>query len=380
MITPKGNNNWLSNIIFFNKALYIVLAANLLFYTVQLNYTVNFVTNCLLLAIWSLLFTNILMNESFSQLNKKYGNKKIGLIKFLARVNIIAAFILILVFTFFTGNTEFLYLSSIPIIYCLLSSYKAQTLAFLSISVGLITWADYGGWLKKDFLLINQNINVPPVLSYMTVMGLIILLGFIFSNYVKTSYHRTKKLYNLAIRDPLTGLINKRELTRRLNEEMARAKRHKIPLTVALFDLDYFKKINDRFGHVAGDFVLKELGKLIMDNTRTCDIAARYGGEEFALVLPETTEQEACELLERIRTKVQSKIFNYSCIPIKATLSVGVAQFDMVDANFEVLCNKADKALYKAKNNGRNRVERNSSSLYQSNYDNLSINSKIVNI
>jgi len=371
MSVPKTNNTWFSNIILFNKALYAVIALNLFVYTLQINFKYNIITNCLILATWFFLFINILMNESSSQLNKKYAKKKTNVIKILTRINILSSFLLVLAVTFFTGNTNFLYLSSIPIIYCLLSSYKKQTFSFLALSIGLLTWSDYSGWLKNSFLVVNQHLNVPPVLSYSTVMSLIVLLGFIFSNYVELSRKRTKKLYTLATRDALTGLLNKRELNRRLIEEMARAKRHKSPLTIAMFDIDFFKKINDKFGHVAGDFVLKELGQLIMENTRTSDIAARYGGEEFALILPETTEKEAFDLLERIRQTVQNKPFYYSYIPIKATISIGLAQLEPTDINGEMFCQRADKALYRAKDKGRNTVEASSATLYAPNLKNM---------
>lgn len=357
MSVKKINTTWFSNIIVFNKALYAVISINLLAYTFQINFKYNIITNILILIIWMFLFINILMNESSSQLNKKYKKKNVAVIKMLTRANIFSSFLLIMTVTFFTGDTNFLYLSSIPIIYSLLSSFRKQTFFLLVASIFLLTWADYSGWLHHSFLVVNQSLKVPPVLSYSTVMGLILLLGFIFSNYVQLSSKRTKKLYTLATRDPLTGLLNKRELNRRLVEEMARARRHNSALTLALFDLDFFKKINDKFGHVAGDFVLKELGKLIMENTRTSDISARYGGEEFALILPETNEQKAFELLERIRLKVQNNPFYYSYIPINATLSIGITQFNQEDTNVEIFFQRADKALYSAKNNGRNRVE-----------------------
>lgn len=164
------------------------------------------------------------------------------------------------------------------------------------------------------------------------------------------------KLQSMAATDALTGLTNRRQFNVRLHEEVARARRHEASLALALFDLDDFKHLNDFYGHPVGDRILRELGKLIRQNIRESDLSARYGGEEFALILPETREAEAAELLERIRMTVAQTVFCLPDNPLTITISVGVAQLDpRYHTSFE-LVELADKALYEAKRQGKNRV------------------------
>jgi diguanylate cyclase (GGDEF)-like protein len=141
----------------------------------------------------------------------------------------------------------------------------------------------------------------------------------------------------------------------RLGEELDRAKRYRNPLSLAMVDVDFFKKVNDEHGHRAGDQVLQNLAELLKKATRLSDIAARYGGEEFALVLPCVEEQDMRPFGERLRKDVEAYDFN----GIRVTISVGVVYFDggRADFNMENFIETADNALYRAKNNGRNRVE-----------------------
>ncbi len=172
----------------------------------------------------------------------------------------------------------------------------------------------------------------------------------------KSASTRVSKLQSLAATDGLTGLINRREFNHRLDAEIARAKRYRKHLSLALFDIDDFKKINDLYGHPIGDRILKELGQLIKDNVREADIAARYGGEEFALVLPETGQIDAYELLERLRALIERTVYCLPDTPMTATISVGVAQLDPDHARAYELIEKADAALYEAKRQGKNQV------------------------
>jgi diguanylate cyclase (GGDEF)-like protein len=168
-------------------------------------------------------------------------------------------------------------------------------------------------------------------------------------------YEKVQQLQALATTDVLTGLVNRRAFNLRLSNELARARRHKTPVTLALIDLDFFKRVNDEHGHPMGDRLLRELGDLLQKNIREHDIAARYGGEEFALVLPETREPEARELLERLRVLASQHVFCLPELPITLTLSVGLAAWS-ADEDAAELIQLADNALYQAKRLGRNRV------------------------
>jgi diguanylate cyclase (GGDEF)-like protein len=164
------------------------------------------------------------------------------------------------------------------------------------------------------------------------------------------------RLYEEAITDGLTGLYHHKYFKARLREEIERSKRYKHPLGLLMIDIDYFKNINDKYGHLVGDRILKELGGLLRKSIRFGDIIARYGGEEFALALPETDKKDALKVGERLRRKVEDMTFESN---IKLTISVGVGCFDGEYMEFEDrdLINQADDALYRAKQRGRNRVE-----------------------
>ena len=160
-----------------------------------------------------------------------------------------------------------------------------------------------------------------------------------------------------AITDPLTGLLNRRYLREFLPREMQRAARSKASLALVMIDLDYFKRINDTFGHDAGDVVLRELGTLLRNAVRASDIACRLGGEEFMLVLPEASLEGARQKAEDIRASVKNLDLTYQDKPIgRITASLGVALFPAHAEDAESLMRAADEALYHAKGGGRDRV------------------------
>lgn len=160
-----------------------------------------------------------------------------------------------------------------------------------------------------------------------------------------------------AMIDDLTGLGNRRFFSRELKREMERSKRSGLPFSLLLVDIDRFKAINDRYGHLVGDAVLKDVAKVLRHNAREVDLVARYGGEEFALVLPEADRDEAFMAAERHREALRHHEFVTSGSSLgSVTISIGVATYPM-DAEFEMeMVAKADRALYSAKESGRNRV------------------------
>lgn len=169
--------------------------------------------------------------------------------------------------------------------------------------------------------------------------------------------HEQSEAYKrLATEDSLTRLANRRELDRQLGRELQRAIRSKQPLVVVLADLDHFKQVNDRFSHAVGDEVLRRVGRLFRENCRANDLAARYGGEEFVLVLPGANMEEAGVLCERLRAAIEDHPWDEVVTGLRVTMSFGLAaRGDTTDANR--LLDMADGKLYKAKQNGRNRVE-----------------------
>lgn len=168
-----------------------------------------------------------------------------------------------------------------------------------------------------------------------------------------------EQLARLSLVDEMTGLYNRRFIQRRLAEELARARRYHLPLSCLMMDLDRFKVVNDTYGHLVGDAVLRQFGHLMRDTVRSVDIVARYGGEEFAIVSPQTGAVGAVTLAERIRQRIARHEFDIGeGRVIGCTLSVGVASCDDPQSiEPEALLTQADEALYRAKQRGRNCVE-----------------------
>lgn len=158
---------------------------------------------------------------------------------------------------------------------------------------------------------------------------------------------------NLAYRDPLTGLSNRRGFWENGVTEIERAFRYHRPLSLLMVDIDYFKDINDDFGHQAGDDVLCAVADCIMETARQTDLKARWGGDEFIILLGETNKEEAAEMAERLSLWVEGRNMG---VPVNVTLSTGIAELNPEDT-LELLIKRADKALYSAKQKGRNRVE-----------------------
>ncbi|MCX5716816.1 MAG: sensor domain-containing diguanylate cyclase [Nitrospirae bacterium] len=180
----------------------------------------------------------------------------------------------------------------------------------------------------------------------------------VMCNQAATSIANAKlhaEIEKLATTDGLTGLFNHRVFQEKLSEELKKLSRYSEPSSLLLADIDFFKKINDTYGHPAGDFVLKEVSKIIREAIRDIDIPARYGGEEFAAILPRTDSKGAMNIAERLRKAVMSASFSSDASSLRVTLSIGIATTPSDAKSEEELIEKADHALYYAKHNGRNR-------------------------
>jgi len=164
-------------------------------------------------------------------------------------------------------------------------------------------------------------------------------------------------LRNQSIRDPLTGLFNRRYMEETLEREVRRARRGTRPMGVLMLDLDRFKQLNDTSGHEAGDAFLREMGELLQRSLRREDIACRYGGEEFVVVLPDASLEDARRRAEQIREAIKMlRISSQGAIVGPLTASIGVAGFPDHGLSGETLVRAADTALYRAKREGRDRV------------------------
>jgi len=183
-----------------------------------------------------------------------------------------------------------------------------------------------------------------------------LILKFLESGSIETSYH--EEIYRLMTFDGLTGIHNKRFFHEALEREASRSKRYQRQLSLLLFDIDLFKTINDSYGHLAGDAVLRQLAANVRGHLRREDIFARVGGEEFAVILPEIAAPEARAVAEKIRGIIERSEFFFDSIKIPLTVSIGVSSLagPQPAESTEQLYAQADARLYQAKTEGRNRV------------------------
>jgi diguanylate cyclase (GGDEF)-like protein len=223
---------------------------------------------------------------------------------------------------------------------------KYKTRSFLSYPIVI-------GSRKIGVLNVTDKIDGTPYTEYdLEILNAVTPQLAVALDRVKLE-RKAGKYEQLSITDPLTGLLNRRYLEERMMEEIKRSRRYGHPMSFMMIDVDEFKSYNDKFLHTAGDKVLQTLAHHMKDSLRGADVAARYGGEEFSILLPQTALTEARAIAERLREKVATAEFPNRTV----TISIGVASFAPNIRTSEELISAADKALYEAKNKGRNNVQ-----------------------
>lgn len=217
-----------------------------------------------------------------------------------------------------------------------LDKYKGYTVVSLDIDKGATGYLAVKG-------VNDEALKKLHILSHQFLLGL-------------KRAHLYHKVQELAITDSLTGVFSRRYLISRLNEELERSHKFKYNFSFLMIDIDHFKEKNDRYGHLVGDAILREVSKSIKDNIRQIDLVGRYGGEEFSVILAETERNGARFAAERIRISVVNNIIKVYDEKLQVTVSIGGAVYPDDASDADAIIDRADAALYKAKEMGRNRV------------------------
>jgi len=211
----------------------------------------------------------------------------------------------------------------------------------------------YSKWIS---IIYQQGFSLKEILIIVFIFVFLIFILSLWIFFLKKEIKKRKilekELKKLSISDSLTGIFNRYKIETSLKQQISYSKRHYTPLSIIFFDIDHFKKINDTYGHKTGDFVLKEMSKLVKNNLREYDIFGRWGGEEFIIILPNTTLSKATLVAEKLKNVIEKHKFKYID---HLTCSFGVTEF-ITEDSLESFINRADTYMYEAKKRGRNLV------------------------
>lgn len=221
--------------------------------------------------------------------------------------------------------------------------------AIIVLSIAYLVYASLADFIPQYW----EKIGFQPMNRSILTLGMVIILLICLSGLAIS-----ERMTSLIIKEGLTGLFNQNYIRQRLEEEIYRSKRYDHPVSLVMIDLDNFKALNDRYGHTAGDHLLKYFSQLILETIRPSDIAARYGGEDFLIILPETSQEEAHAVAERLQKKISLYPFRIDSRKedILFTISIGVSSFPEYGQSADELIALADMALYKAKKEGKDKA------------------------
>lgn len=229
-----------------------------------------------------------------------------------------------------------------------------------SITLGVVVYG-YATFSLAEAQLNHDALRQTMWIFYWVFVAIVLFMAFfgyqLFTHWQKSQDVLLEALQKLATTDALTGLLNRREADRRLAAEWERTRRSGHSTAMLLLDIDHFKQINDRYGHPAGDAALRQLATVMRSVMRKVDFGARYGGEEFLIVLPESGQRGAHAFAERLRQEVEEAVVRHEQLSFQMRVSIGVAIVRQDEASYERWFARADQALYRAKQGGRNRTE-----------------------
>jgi diguanylate cyclase (GGDEF)-like protein len=263
------------------------------------------------------------------------------------------------VFVWFPVSTGYhLYYFMVPMASFLVMSYdntkERLMLTILSILSTILYFLSATIPLKNFFYQTSSDMN--RFLSGMSILTTMLPMIYIFNMFTKESYLNRKELVKLANTDALTQIMNRKVLYEQGIEEFDKVKKLDETFTLLIFDIDYFKRVNDQYGHPVGDKLLQELTALVMHHIRKEDTLSRYGGEEFAILLRNANHEIGYTIAEKLLFLIREHSFTIDGHDIQISVSIGVTSYTSELKDFDQMMKIADKALYKAKNNGRNQV------------------------
>lgn len=258
------------------------------------------------------------------------------------------------------NSSSVIWLSLFPTIMVLMNGVK-NAIPWLLVSIVLLISLLLNRNAVINFHFVSPGTDTDRFLDIimMTFTAMIIISTIEISRkkMVQKLEKTQRELRILAITDPLTKLLNRRFFIERSESEINRAKRYHASITVLMLDLDHFKRINDNFGHKAGDTVLVEVSKALKKSVRDIDLVGRYGGEEFIILCPESDSASSLQVAQRIREDIENLTLDLNNQPVRMTISIGVAvESSGENLSLDTLVQHADEALYRSKENGRNLV------------------------
>jgi len=267
-------------------------------------------------------------------------------------------FIILCVSTVVIGRNEISYflwaLAPPAVFFSILGKRSGMTISLLFFVVTVILMA------LPESLMASEPYPLSVLGRYTTIYMILAFMLYYYESSQQLLFkhiQREKEKFEYASkRDPLTDLANRRELMGKMKEEQRRQIRLRNAFTLILGDIDDFKKLNDTYGHDAGDYILKAVAQLLKDQVRGIDCPSRWGGEEFLIMLIETDIENGKAVAERIRSKIEKENFSFHGTPIPVTMTFGLSQFQGVNDTLDSCIKRADKAMYEGKRQGKNRV------------------------
>ncbi len=264
------------------------------------------------------------------------------------------------VFVWFPYDTGFnIYYFMVPMSAFIIMRYSNRIQRYFAVIFSFLALILYllSEILPFDYYMYETSDQINRIFRGISILSILMPMIYIFTMIARRDFIVSNELKELASKDSLTQIYNRRILYKVGNDEFVKARNHSYFFTIVLLDIDFFKNVNDKYGHPVGDVLLKELTELITNNIRKTDIFARYGGEEFAILLGNTNHDEGYAIAEKLLSIIKNHVFVIDGNQMSITVSMGLTQYTHDFDTFDEMMKTADNALYAAKENGRDQIQ-----------------------